>query len=148
MEIFMINEIILETVDNSNLKKVTEVIKQNPIGVGSLLAALYILYSKSKDKENKIEAALNAFPEAAKKALIFLISAHGMKNILFGNVDMKNAGKILNNTNTPTLHSNNTTNADDGQTNNNQSVSSQKLRQQHHTPKYKFINGKLIQQNK
>ena len=69
----MINEIILETVDNSNLKKVTEVIKQNPIGVGSLLAALYILYSKSKDKENKIEAALNAFPEAAKKALIFLI---------------------------------------------------------------------------
>ena len=71
-----------------------------------------------------------------------------MKNILFGNVDMKNAGKILNNTNTLTLHSNNTTNADDGQTNNNQSVSSQKLRPQHHTPKYKFINGKLIQQNK
>ena len=138
-----INEIILEAVDNSGLKRVGQVIKQNPIGVGSLLAALYTIYSKSKNKEDKIEAALNAFPEAVKKALIFLASAHGLKSILLGNIDMTNAGKVLrDSTSQPNFQSNSSNNNQPNNSSNNQSTT---IRSQHRVPKYRYVNGKLVQ---
>ena len=63
------------------------------------------------NKEDKIEAALNAFPEAVKKALIFLASAHGLKSILLGNIDMTNAGKVLrDSTSQPNFQSNSSNN--------------------------------------
>ena len=143
-----INDIISEAIDDSNLKKVRTVIKENPLGVGALLAALYTLYSKSKNKEDKIEAAINSFPEAAKKALIFLISAHGMKNILFGNVDMSNANKILNNTSQTNTMPNSGHNSSNQQTTNSNANSHSNTQstahRQQHVPKYKFVNGKIV----
>lgn len=67
------------------------------INLGSLAAAIYHIYSKTKDQDDKIAAVFNAIPAAAGKALAVAMAGHAISDLSRGRYSYDpNKNKYMN----------------------------------------------------
>lgn len=86
-----INSIILEDLRQPARNFIHD-IKHNPdraatkaINLAGVAAALYHVYANSKDKPDKLSAAINSLPAAVMKGLAVTMSAHALRDLGRGN---------------------------------------------------------------
>lgn len=89
-----INHIVLEAINATYNPTIHRQLNANNtadnvgkyINIGSLVAALYHIYSAAKNsKGDKISAAINSIPSAAMKAFAIAMSGHAIKDLARGN---------------------------------------------------------------
>lgn len=85
-----INDLVIEGLTQP-IRNFMHDVRNNPdkavntaINAGSLAAAIYHIYSHSKDKDDKISAVFNSIPGAARNALAVALAGHAISDLSRG----------------------------------------------------------------